>query len=102
MSIQNCFADFLEENPVDIAQLTTFSEHIPDEWVAKATSLSDKAAIRRRRLPSDMVLWLIVGMAFFRNEPIAEVARRMNSISATSPIWHATALTVNSFTQPIA
>ena len=39
---------------------------------------SDKAAIRRRRLPSDMILWLIVGMAFFRNEPIAEVARRMN------------------------
>ncbi|USD97818.1 hypothetical protein CTT30_17305 [Vibrio coralliilyticus] len=45
---------------------------------AKAATLSDKAAIRRRRLPSDMILWLIVGMAFFRNEPIAEVARRMN------------------------
>ncbi|MBO2672840.1 IS4 family transposase [Shewanella indica] len=78
MSIQNCFADFLEESPVDVAQLTTFSEHIPDEWIAKAVTLSDKATIRRRRLPSDMVLWLIVGMAFFRNEPIAEVARRMN------------------------
>ncbi|KZN42943.1 hypothetical protein N482_19230 [Pseudoalteromonas luteoviolacea NCIMB 1942] len=25
-----------------------------------------------------MVLWLVVGMAFFRNEPIAEVARRLN------------------------
>ncbi|WP_252035782.1 MULTISPECIES: transposase domain-containing protein [Vibrio] len=36
--------------------------------------LSDKATIRRRRLPGDIVLWLIVGMAFFRNEP---VARRM-------------------------
>ncbi|WP_187393562.1 transposase domain-containing protein, partial [Shewanella algae] len=78
MSIQNYFADFLEESPVDVAQLTTFSEHIPDEWIAKAATLSDKATIRRRRLPSDMVLWLIVGMAFFRNEPIAEVARRMN------------------------
>ncbi|WP_413777604.1 hypothetical protein [Vibrio vulnificus] len=31
MSIQNYFADFLEESPVDVAQLTTFSEHIPDE-----------------------------------------------------------------------
>ncbi|MDS1862394.1 transposase domain-containing protein, partial [Vibrio vulnificus] len=56
MSIQNYFADFLEESPVDVAQLTTFSEHIPDEWVAKAATLSDKATIRRRRLPSDMVL----------------------------------------------
>ncbi len=35
MSIQNYFADFLEESPVDVAQLTTFSEHIPDEWLAK-------------------------------------------------------------------
>ena len=25
-----------------------------------------------------MVLWLVVGMAFFRNEPISEVARRLN------------------------
>ncbi|MCG9599132.1 IS4 family transposase, partial [Vibrio sp. Isolate25] len=48
MSIQHFFADFLEENPVDVAQLTTFSEHIPDAWVAKAASLSDKATIRRR------------------------------------------------------
>ena len=78
MSLQTAFVDFLEESNVDIAQLATFSEHIPDEWIAKAASLSDKATIRRRRLPSDMVLWLIVGMAFFRNEPIAEVARRMN------------------------
>lgn len=38
MSIQNFFADFLVENPVDVAQLTTFSEHIPEEWVAKAAS----------------------------------------------------------------
>lgn len=52
MSIQNCFADFLEESPVDVAQLTTFSEHIPDEWIAKAVTLSDKATIRRRRLPA--------------------------------------------------
>ncbi|AAO11288.1 Transposase and inactivated derivative [Vibrio vulnificus CMCP6] len=54
MSIQNYFADFLEESPVDVAQLTTFSEHIPDEWVAKAATLSDKATIRRRRLPSEL------------------------------------------------
>lgn len=25
-----------------------------------------------------MVLWLVVGMVFFRNDPISEVARRLN------------------------
>lgn len=78
MRITSYLSNFLEESPVDVSQLTTFAEHVPSEWVAAAASLSTQATIRRRRLPSDMVLWLIVGMAFFRNEPIAEVARRMN------------------------
>lgn len=78
MSITSALNDFFDESPVDLAKLTTFSEHIPDAWIRQAASLSSKATIRRRRLPSDMVLWLVVGMAFFRNEPISEVARRMN------------------------
>lgn len=36
------------------------------------------ATIHRRCLPNDMVLWLVVGMVFFYNELIAEVARRLN------------------------
>ncbi|EPM75294.1 transposase-like protein, partial [Pseudomonas syringae pv. actinidiae ICMP 18886] len=40
--------------------------------------MAEKATVRRRRLPSDMVLWLVVGMALFRGEPIVEVARRLN------------------------
>lgn len=72
------FGDVIDESAIELAQLSTFCEHIPTEWVAQAAELSAKATIRRRRLPSDMVLWLVVGMAFFRNEPIAEVARRLN------------------------
>jgi hypothetical protein len=48
------------------------------EWVQTSLSLSSQATIRRRRLPQDMVLWLVIGMAMFRNEPISEVARRLN------------------------
>ena len=57
---------------------STFSQNIPVEWIESALELSSKATIRRRRLPSDQVLWLVVGMALFRNEPIDEVARRLN------------------------
>lgn len=57
---------------------STFSQNIPVEWIESALQLSTKATIRRRRLPSDQVLWLAVGMALFRNEPIEEVARRLN------------------------
>lgn len=55
-----------------------FLQHIPVEWIESALELTQQASIRRRRLPADMVLWLVIGMAFFRNEPIDEVARRLN------------------------
>jgi len=60
---------------------STFSQNIPEEWVESALSLTTKATIRRRRLPSDQVLWLVTWMALFRNEPIDEVARRLNICS---------------------
>lgn len=56
----------------------TFTQNIPVEWIESALTLSSQATIRRRRLPSDQVLWLVIGMALFRNEPIHEVARRLN------------------------
>ncbi|WP_123589775.1 IS4 family transposase [Salinisphaera orenii] len=60
------------------SDLSTFTQNIPIEWVESALHLASKATIRRRRLPSDQVLWLVLGMALFRNEPVAEVARRLN------------------------
>lgn len=62
----------------NFSDLSTFTHNIPVEWVESALHLSDKATIRRRRLPSDQVLWLVLGMAIFRDEPIHEVARRLN------------------------
>jgi hypothetical protein len=77
MSIANDLNDVVEASGDMLARLAIFADHIPDEWIRAAAALSEKATIRRR-LPSDMVLWLVVGMAFFRNEPISEVARRLN------------------------
>lgn len=60
---------------------STFSQNIPVEWIESALTLTSKATVRRRRLPSDQVLWLVLGMALFRHENIAEVARRLNVCS---------------------
>lgn len=62
----------------NFSDLSTFTQNIPVEWVASALNLSAQATIRRRRLPSDQVLWLVLGMALFRDEPVHEVARRLN------------------------
>lgn len=68
---QSCAAEFVHS-------FAHLEEHLPSQWIEDAVSLSSHATIRRRRLPSDMVLWLVVGMAMFRHEPINEVARRLN------------------------
>lgn len=60
------------------SDLSTFTHNVPVEWVESALRLSHTATIRRRRLPADQVLWLVLGMAIFRDEPVHEVARRLN------------------------
>lgn len=60
---------------------STFSQNIPVEWIESALTLTSQATVRRRRLPNDQVLWLVLGMALFRHENIAEVARRLNVCS---------------------
>lgn len=62
----------------NFSDLSTFTQNIPIEWVESALHLSNQATIRRRRLPADQVLWLVLGMALFRDEPVHEVARRLN------------------------
>ncbi|WP_429002618.1 transposase domain-containing protein [Xanthomonas fragariae] len=62
----------------NFSDLSTFTQNIPVEWVASALELSSQASIRRRRLASDQVLWLVLGMALLRDEPVHEVARRLN------------------------
>ena len=82
----------------NFSDLSSFTHNIPIEWVESALRLSESATIRRRRLPSDQVLWLVLGMAIFREEPVHEVARRLNicakglasdSLLARSGISHA-------------
>ncbi len=78
MPLLNDLLDF-NENPLmppPSAQL--FAEHLPVEWLQHCLSLSSHATVRRRRLPGDMVVWMVVCMAFFRNEPITEIVRRLN------------------------
>ena len=76
MSLQERLFDL--DDLHSFSDLSTFTQNIPIEWVESALHLADKATIRRRRLPSDQVLWLVLGMALSRNEPVAEVARRLN------------------------
>lgn len=57
---------------LNFSDLSTFTQNIPVGRVESALCLSTQAPIRRRRLPSDQVLWLVLGMVLFRDEPVHE------------------------------
>jgi len=48
-------------------------QHLPYEWIEWAVAYSGKASIRHRRLPAEQVVWLVVALAIYRHQSIAEV-----------------------------
>ncbi len=50
-----------------------FTQHIRPEQVEEALAATGTATIRKRRLPAVQVLWLVLGMALFRNRAIERV-----------------------------
>lgn len=51
---------------------------IDPEWIDAALQATGTATIRRRRLPADQVIWLVLGMALYRQRPIDELVARLD------------------------
>jgi hypothetical protein len=51
--------------------------HLDPLWIEEALANTGTATVRRRRLPMERVVWLILGMAVLRDMPIPEVARQL-------------------------
>lgn len=56
----------------------TFRRHIDRAWIEEALAATGTATLRRRRLPAEQVVWLVIGMALFRDRPIIEVANKLD------------------------
>lgn len=48
-------------------------QHLPYEWIEQAVRASGSASIRRRRLPAQQVVWLVIALALYRHQSISEV-----------------------------
>lgn len=51
-----------------------FARHLTADWIDDALILTGTATLRRRRLPAEAVVWLLVGIALMRNQSIERVA----------------------------
>lgn len=58
--------------------LDRFSGLIDPEWIDEALQATGTVSVRRRRLPADRLVWLVIGLALFRNEPIWHIVRQLD------------------------
>ncbi len=68
---------FVPSYQVDRGTFERFQESIPLEWIQQALMATDTASVRSRRLPAELVVWLVVGIALFRDLPIDFVVREL-------------------------
>jgi hypothetical protein len=62
------------------ASFDQFSAAIEPAWVSIALSTTGKASVRRRKLPAEYVVWLVIGMGLFRDRAIAQVVDHLNLV----------------------
>lgn len=48
-------------------------DRLPGEWIEQALQYSGKASVRRRRLPAEQVVWLVIALAVYRHLSIKEI-----------------------------
>jgi hypothetical protein len=51
---------------------------IDPEWIDQALHATGTATLRRRRMPAVQVIWLVIGMALFRNRSIRDIVAKLN------------------------
>lgn len=52
-------------------------EGLDSQWVEDALAASGTATVRRRRLPAEQAVWLVLGMALYRGMSIAEIVEHL-------------------------
>lgn len=53
---------------------TVIGQHLPVQWIEEALAATGVATLRKRRLPMEQVVWLVLGIALMRDRSIAHVA----------------------------
>lgn len=62
------------------ASFEEFSAAIDPAWVTAALTATGRASVRRRKVPADYVVWLVIAMALFRDRAIAQVVQHLDLV----------------------
>ncbi len=56
-----------------MAGLDRLAEHLPTAWIEEALAVTGTASLRRRRLPAEQIVWLVIALALYRHQSMPEV-----------------------------
>jgi hypothetical protein len=56
----------------------TLRQGLPAAWIEQALAATGTATLRRRRLPAEQVVWLVLGMALFKDRSIADLVNKLD------------------------
>jgi hypothetical protein len=54
--------------------------HLDPAWIEQALEATGTATLRKRRLPAEQVVWLVIGMALYRDRPIHDLVARLDLV----------------------
>lgn len=58
--------------------LALFQKELPLEWITQALDDTNKASMRRRKLPAELVVWLVIGIGLYRDRPVNDVLDKLD------------------------
>ena len=58
-------------------RLEGLKQHLQPDWIEEALAASGVVTLRRRRLPAEQVVWMVIGMGLIRNQPIEWVVDKL-------------------------
>lgn len=68
-----------------LAGLDRLAAHLPLSWIEEALVATGTASIRRRRLPAEQVVWLVIALALYRRQSMPEVLATLDLALPSSP-----------------
>ena len=57
-----------------------FAASLDPEWIEQALAHTGTASIRRRKLPADQAVWMLIGMCLFADRSIVNVVEHLNLV----------------------
>ena len=61
----------------DLKSFENFRQHLDPRWIEMAIEESGTWTLRRRRLPAEQVVWLVIAMGLFRDRRIDELVDKL-------------------------